>query len=254
MSTDSRATRETQFVAWRRDRLAAAGFPLPLAVARRTRRTPRRALADRARRARLPAGARGPHHCSPRRGACGVTAATLQSVSTVPSASGELVERRPASTRSRANGCAAFTRRARCGRTRSRGCTGCSLRAASFEVARRRPSLPHLRGNDLDDIANQAADDALVSVLRRLDDYRGDSRFTTWVVQVRPARGGGEAADAIVAGARGAARARELDRLLEHRPGARRGAGAGRVAGDAPAGGRRRPDAAPANGARRAGA
>jgi hypothetical protein len=31
MSTDSRASRETQFVAWRRDRLAAAGFPLPLA-------------------------------------------------------------------------------------------------------------------------------------------------------------------------------------------------------------------------------
>ena len=32
MSTDSRFTRETQFVAWRRDRLAAAGFPLPLAA------------------------------------------------------------------------------------------------------------------------------------------------------------------------------------------------------------------------------
>jgi RNA polymerase sigma-70 factor, ECF subfamily len=55
------------------------------------------------------------------------------------------------------------------------------LRAARFEVARRRPALPHLRGNDLDDIANQAADDALVSVLRRLDDFRGASRFTTWV-------------------------------------------------------------------------
>jgi RNA polymerase sigma-70 factor, ECF subfamily len=55
------------------------------------------------------------------------------------------------------------------------------LRAASFEIARRRPSLPHLRGGDLDDIANQAADDALVSVLRRLDDFRGLSRFTTWV-------------------------------------------------------------------------
>jgi RNA polymerase sigma-70 factor (ECF subfamily) len=54
------------------------------------------------------------------------------------------------------------------------------LRAARFEVARRRPALPHLRGNDLDDIANQAADDALVSVLRRLDDFRGASRFTTW--------------------------------------------------------------------------
>jgi len=55
------------------------------------------------------------------------------------------------------------------------------LRAARFEVARRRPALPHLRGDDLDDIANQAADDALVSVLRRLDDFRGASRFTTWV-------------------------------------------------------------------------
>jgi RNA polymerase sigma-70 factor (ECF subfamily) len=55
------------------------------------------------------------------------------------------------------------------------------LRAARFECARRRPAHPHLRGNDLDDIANQAADDALVSVLARLDDFRGASRFTTWV-------------------------------------------------------------------------
>jgi RNA polymerase sigma-70 factor (ECF subfamily) len=54
------------------------------------------------------------------------------------------------------------------------------LRAARFEVARRRPTLPHLRGNDLDDIAMHAADDALMSVLARLDDFRGLSRFTTW--------------------------------------------------------------------------
>jgi RNA polymerase sigma-70 factor, ECF subfamily len=54
------------------------------------------------------------------------------------------------------------------------------LRAARFEVARRRPTLPHLRGNDLDDIAMQAADDALMSVLARLEDFRGLSRFTTW--------------------------------------------------------------------------
>jgi RNA polymerase sigma-70 factor, ECF subfamily len=53
-------------------------------------------------------------------------------------------------------------------------------RAARFEVARRRPGLPHLRGDELDDIALEAADDALVSVLRRLDDFRGDSRFSTW--------------------------------------------------------------------------
>jgi RNA polymerase sigma-70 factor, ECF subfamily len=54
------------------------------------------------------------------------------------------------------------------------------LRGARFEVARRRPSLPHLRGNELDEIALEAADDALMSVLRRLDDFRGASRFTTW--------------------------------------------------------------------------
>jgi RNA polymerase sigma-70 factor, ECF subfamily len=54
------------------------------------------------------------------------------------------------------------------------------LRAARFEVARRRPTLPHLRGGDLDDIAHEAADDALVSVLARLDSFRGASRFTTW--------------------------------------------------------------------------
>jgi RNA polymerase sigma-70 factor, ECF subfamily len=55
------------------------------------------------------------------------------------------------------------------------------LRAARFEVGRRRPTLPNLRGNELDDIALEAADDALMSVLARLDDFRGASRFTTWV-------------------------------------------------------------------------
>ncbi len=54
------------------------------------------------------------------------------------------------------------------------------LRAARFETDRRRAMLPHLRGDDLDDLANQAADDALMSVLRRLDDFRGLSQFTTW--------------------------------------------------------------------------
>jgi RNA polymerase sigma-70 factor, ECF subfamily len=54
------------------------------------------------------------------------------------------------------------------------------LRAARFEVGRRRPALPHLRGDELDDIAHEAADDALMSVLRRLDDFRGASKFTTW--------------------------------------------------------------------------
>jgi RNA polymerase sigma-70 factor (ECF subfamily) len=55
------------------------------------------------------------------------------------------------------------------------------LRAARFEVARRRAGLAHIRRDELDDVATEAADDALLSVLRRLDDYAGASRFTTWV-------------------------------------------------------------------------
>jgi RNA polymerase sigma-70 factor (ECF subfamily) len=53
------------------------------------------------------------------------------------------------------------------------------LRGARFEVARRRASHPHLRG-ELDEIATEAADDALLSLLQRLDTFRGASRFTTW--------------------------------------------------------------------------
>jgi RNA polymerase sigma-70 factor (ECF subfamily) len=54
------------------------------------------------------------------------------------------------------------------------------LRAARFELGRRRAALSHVRGEELDDLAVQAADDALVAVLAKLDDYRGASRFTTW--------------------------------------------------------------------------
>ncbi len=54
------------------------------------------------------------------------------------------------------------------------------LRAARFEINRRRGSHPHLRGGDFDDLAHQAANDALFAILGKLDSYRGDSRFTTW--------------------------------------------------------------------------
>ena len=54
------------------------------------------------------------------------------------------------------------------------------LRAARFEVARRRGAVPHLGVGELDDLTQQSADDALVAVLRKLDDFRGASRFTTW--------------------------------------------------------------------------
>src|SRR5215210_8705379 len=54
------------------------------------------------------------------------------------------------------------------------------LRAARFEAARRGAGLPHLR-DEVDEIAHEAAGDALIGVLARLDDFRGESRFTTWV-------------------------------------------------------------------------
>ena len=109
-----------------------------------------------------------------------MTPATLQSVSTVPSAPGRL---EPGAS-SPDDDSREWVRSLHAeGAVRDEAIArlhALLLRAASFEVARRRPTLPHLRGDDLDDIANQAADDALVSVLRRLDDYRGASRFTTW--------------------------------------------------------------------------
>jgi RNA polymerase sigma-70 factor, ECF subfamily len=57
---------------------------------------------------------------------------------------------------------------------------GLLLRAARFEVSRRRGGLPHTDAAALDDLAHQAADDALTAILAKLDTFRGESRFTTW--------------------------------------------------------------------------
>jgi RNA polymerase sigma-70 factor (ECF subfamily) len=54
------------------------------------------------------------------------------------------------------------------------------LRATRFELRRRRAALSHVRGEELEDIALQAADDALMAVLAKLDTFSGASRFTTW--------------------------------------------------------------------------
>jgi RNA polymerase sigma-70 factor (ECF subfamily) len=54
------------------------------------------------------------------------------------------------------------------------------LRGARYELHRRRASLRHIRIDELDDLANQAADDALVAILGKLESFRGASRFTTW--------------------------------------------------------------------------
>jgi RNA polymerase sigma-70 factor, ECF subfamily len=53
------------------------------------------------------------------------------------------------------------------------------LRAARREVRRRSAGSP-VTGRELDDLATQAADDATYSVLAKVDQFRGESRFTTW--------------------------------------------------------------------------
>lgn len=53
------------------------------------------------------------------------------------------------------------------------------LRVARHEVSRRSGSLG-LSGPELDDVAQQAADDALMAVKAKVGDFRGESRFTTW--------------------------------------------------------------------------
>jgi RNA polymerase sigma-70 factor (ECF subfamily) len=53
------------------------------------------------------------------------------------------------------------------------------LRAAHAEIGRRRASHP-LGGPELEDLAHQAADDALVAITAKLAEFRGESRFTTW--------------------------------------------------------------------------
>ena len=54
------------------------------------------------------------------------------------------------------------------------------LRGARYTIARHRALLPQFWDTDLEQIALEAADDATVAVLARLDDFRGESRFTTW--------------------------------------------------------------------------
>jgi RNA polymerase sigma-70 factor, ECF subfamily len=53
-------------------------------------------------------------------------------------------------------------------------------RAARFELSRRRGMLADTGRETIDDLAMQSADDALSAILAKLDQYRFESRFTTW--------------------------------------------------------------------------
>lgn len=53
------------------------------------------------------------------------------------------------------------------------------LRVARSEI-RRRNSGGQITGPEVDDLAHQAAADAVVLITDRIDEFRGESRFTTW--------------------------------------------------------------------------
>jgi RNA polymerase sigma-70 factor, ECF subfamily len=53
-------------------------------------------------------------------------------------------------------------------------------RSAIHELGRRRALLGSVTGPEFEDIAQQCADDALMSILARIGEFRGLSRFTTW--------------------------------------------------------------------------
>jgi uncharacterized protein (DUF427 family) len=57
---------------------------------------------------------------------------------------------------------------------------GVLVRAARHELSRRRGTLGSIAGPEFDELAQRAADDALMNVLRKLDEFRGLSRVTTW--------------------------------------------------------------------------
>jgi RNA polymerase sigma-70 factor (ECF subfamily) len=56
------------------------------------------------------------------------------------------------------------------------------FRAARHEARQRGPRL-RVAGPDLDDLACQAASDALLLIIRKVQDFRGESRFTTWATR-----------------------------------------------------------------------
>lgn len=57
---------------------------------------------------------------------------------------------------------------------------GLMVRAAAHQVWRMRSALPDSSPATVDDIVNQAADEAMTALLGKLHTFEGRSRFTTW--------------------------------------------------------------------------
>ena len=81
--------------------------------------------------------------------------------------------------RRRRSGCWRWGVRARSVSGRWPGCTDCCCASPglSWPAA---PGRHPVTGPELDDLAHQSADDALLAVTAKLGQFRGESRFTTW--------------------------------------------------------------------------
>ena len=97
---------------------------------------------------------------------------------------------------------------------------GLLLRASAHEVRRRAAALGISQDSELGDIAHQAADDALLAVMARLDRFERRSRFTTWAYKFA-IHTAGVAVRRHAWRDRGlaASSAETLARLADHRPG-----------------------------------
>lgn len=82
------------------------------------------------------------------------------------------------------------------------------VRAARYALQRSRSRMPRPGSFDVDHLAEDCAQNALVAILDRLRDFRGDSRFTTWAYKFAINM-------ALVASRREAWRPISLDALLE---------------------------------------
>jgi RNA polymerase sigma-70 factor (ECF subfamily) len=54
------------------------------------------------------------------------------------------------------------------------------VRAARYALHRSPGRLTHVSAFDVDQLAEDCAQDAMLAILKHLPEFRGDSRFTTW--------------------------------------------------------------------------
>ena len=84
------------------------------------------------------------------------------------------------------------------------------VRVARGEASRRRATFPDRATEEVDDLCVQAANDALMAILAKLDTYRGEARFTTWACKFAIFETSTRLATPRVAAAKGGARRHDL--------------------------------------------